>query len=76
MKYVLVSGGQHCPRAVPVKIGRVLTEFAGVISGIGKGVIGTCVLKSAHMCEWSRRGEGRLIENSLFYRSFVEDDRA
>jgi hypothetical protein len=27
MKYVLVSGGQYCPRAILVKIRRVLTEL-------------------------------------------------
>jgi hypothetical protein len=27
MKYVLVSGGQYCPRAILAKIGRVLTEL-------------------------------------------------
>jgi hypothetical protein len=53
-----------------------IDRVTGVISGIGKGVIGTCALESAHNVRMGRRGEGRLIENSLFYRSAAEDDRA
>jgi hypothetical protein len=40
MKYVLVSGGQYSTRAILPGKECGLIVFPGVISGIGKGVIG------------------------------------
>lgn len=43
MKYVLVSGGSLSAFPLTVKVGTLAQDlfgFAGVISGIGKGVIG------------------------------------
>jgi hypothetical protein len=75
MKYVLVSGGQYSIRASLVKFGRVLTESQVLFLALGRESL-VRVLQSAHNVEIYRGGNGRLIANSLFYRSAVEDDWA
>jgi len=75
MKYVLVSGGQYSIRASLVKFGRVLTESQVLFLALGRESL-VRVLQSAHNLEIYRGRNGRLIANSLFYRSAVEDDWA